>query len=137
VFFLMEQAHHIILVGDAADRQQTTEWKHERIFNLCGETSIGQSAFIMKHALLTVCNDSGPMHLSYSIGTPVIAIFSARGYKGKWFPPADGKNKVLGNFDVPCAVCLLGECGHHICMEGISVKKVLTCIDEALTPTHA
>lgn len=136
VFSLVEQGHRIILVGDVADKKQTAGWLHERVFNLCGETNIGQSAFVMKHALLTVCNDSGPMHLSYNMGTLVIALFSARGYKGKWFPPADGKNKVLGNFDVPCAVCFLSECNHHICMERISVKDVLTSIDEVLTPVH-
>lgn len=135
-----ELAHkglNVVLIGNEADRMQTDDWQGEHILNLCGKTTIAQSAFILKHAVLTICNDSGPMHLSYSTGTPVVAIFSARGYKGKWFPPADGKNQVLGNFDVSCAVCLLSECHNHICMERISVKQVLTTIDEALSLSHS
>jgi len=133
---LAGQGHRVVLIGSAFDRLQTSGWENEHIANLCGKTTIAQSAFILKHAQLTICNDSGPMHLSYSVGTPVLALFSARGYKGKWFPPEDGKNRVLGNFNVPCAVCLLSDCNHHICMESISVQQVLTNVDESLSLTQ-
>jgi heptosyltransferase-2 len=133
VWTLANNGHRIVLIGNAFDALQTAGWQSEHIVNLCGKTTVAQSAFILKHAQLTICNDSGPMHLSYSIGTPVVSIFSARGYKGKWFPPDDGKNKVLGRFDVSCAVCLLSDCNNHICMEGVSVKEVLTNIDEVLS----
>lgn len=136
IWALTEKGHNVVLIGNVFDRLQTSGWENEHIVNLCGKTTIAQSAFILKHAQLTICNDSGPMHLSYSIGTPVLALFSARGYKGKWFPPEDGKNRVLGNFNVPCAVCLLSDCNHHICMESISVQQVLTNVDESLSLTQ-
>jgi ADP-heptose:LPS heptosyltransferase len=137
-FELTQKRINVVLTGNAFDFSQTADWvEGDYLVNLCGKTTIPQSAFLLKNARLTICNDSGPMHLSYSVGTPVVAIFSARGYKGKWFPPADGKNTVLGNFNVPCAVCLLGDCNNHICMERISVQDVLRNVDEVLSLTHS
>jgi ADP-heptose:LPS heptosyltransferase len=130
---LLEQGHHIILLGDQQDRVRTETWQHPGLLNLCGQTSIPQSTYITRNALLTICNDSGPMHLSYHTGTPVVAIFSARAYKGKWFPPNDGKNRVIGRFDVPCAVCLLSSCNNHICMEQIPIHEVLHAAQDILT----
>jgi heptosyltransferase-3 len=43
----------------------------------------------------TISNDTGPMHLSYAVGTPVIALFSSRDFPGIWYPPQDGYNVVI------------------------------------------
>lgn len=38
-------------------------------------TSIDQLAALMRGARLTVCNNTGPMHLSVAVGTPTLALF--------------------------------------------------------------
>jgi heptosyltransferase III len=38
-------------------------------------TSIDQLAALMRRARLTVCNNTGPMHLSVAVGTPTLALF--------------------------------------------------------------
>jgi heptosyltransferase III len=38
-------------------------------------TSIDQLAALMRSARLTVCNNTGPMHLSVAVGTPTLALF--------------------------------------------------------------
>jgi heptosyltransferase III len=38
-------------------------------------TSIDQLAGLMRRARLTVCNNTGPMHLSVAVGTPTLALF--------------------------------------------------------------
>ena len=52
-------------------------------------TSIDQLAALMRRARLTVCNNTGPMHLSVAIGTPTLALF-LRMEVERWghpFPP--------------------------------------------------
>lgn len=38
-------------------------------------TTIDQLAALMSRAVLTVCNNTGPMHLSVAVGTPTLALF--------------------------------------------------------------
>ena len=38
-------------------------------------TSIDQLAALLRRARLTVCNNTGPMHLSVAVGTPTLALF--------------------------------------------------------------
>lgn len=38
-------------------------------------TNLDELAALMKAALLTVCNNTGPMHLSVAVGTPTLALF--------------------------------------------------------------
>lgn len=130
-FSLIAQGYTVVLLGNESDRKDTETWISEQVINLCGKTTVAQSAGILQHAAVTICNDSGPMHLSYHLGTRVIAIFSARGYAGKWYPPDDGKNEVI-RLDVPCSVCLLKSCNHHICMEQVTVEMVLEKVSKAL-----
>lgn len=42
---------------------------------LAPRTSIEQLAALMRGARLTVCNNTGPMHLSVAVGTPTLAFF--------------------------------------------------------------
>lgn len=52
-------------------------------------TNIDQLAGLMRQARLTVCNNTGPMHLSVSVGTPTLALFLHMEL-GRWghpYPP--------------------------------------------------
>jgi heptosyltransferase-3 len=57
--------------------------------NLCGKTSPRISAAILGQAALFLGHDSGPMHLAAAVGTPCVAIFSARCPPGQWFPSGE------------------------------------------------
>jgi ADP-heptose:LPS heptosyltransferase len=43
--------------------------------NLTGRTTLLELAGLLKRAKLLVTNDSGPMHLSAILNTPVVALF--------------------------------------------------------------
>jgi ADP-heptose:LPS heptosyltransferase len=120
----------IFVVGDTEDARVTKEW--DEVFNMCGRLTVPQSAALLSACELTITNDSGPMHLSYSVGTPVLALFSARNYPGKWFPPADGKNQVLVNYEVACAICRDQPCAANICMTSIQPETVIRMAEEML-----
>ncbi|MDP8216765.1 MAG: glycosyltransferase family 9 protein [Candidatus Kaelpia imicola] len=47
-----------------------------RVFNLVGKTDLLKLSAVLKKAALLVSNDSGPVHLSCSVNTPVVALFN-------------------------------------------------------------
>ena len=92
------------------------------VVSFCGKLTPVQSAILMSKCFLTISNDTGPMHLSYAAGTPVIAIFSSRDFPGKWFP-TEG-NIALRNNHVHCSLCLSETCQNNICMQGIPIEEI-------------
>jgi ADP-heptose:LPS heptosyltransferase len=75
-------------------------------------------------------HDSGPMHLAAAVGTPSMAVFSARAKPGIWFPRGVG-NRILHR-DVSC-----GGCGLEVCT--VERKRCITEIgvDEAVVACEA
>lgn len=89
-----------------------------------GDFTIQQSAHLLARCTLYVGNDTGTMHLAAAVGTPCVAIFSARDQPGKWHPY--GSNNVVLRKNPPCAGCLLRECNEYQlrCLTEISVDEV-------------
>ena len=55
----------------------------------CGAAPPRVSAGLIEGARLFLGNDSGPMHLGASVGTPAVAVFSRHARPGIWFPLGD------------------------------------------------
>lgn len=98
-------------------------------YSFCGDLTPSQSALLMKKCILTLSNDTGPMHLSYSSGTPVVALFSNRDFPNLWYPPNDGKNIVHRASGISCSLCLLENCPNdNLCMKQIPVDQVVNSL---------
>ncbi len=128
--YVIERKYNAILIGDNADRELTKEMIGNRIFNFCGEFEPLETAELMKNCKIVVSNDTGPMHLSYSVGTPVIALFSKRDYANKWFPPlANFVQRPEGDLCVQC----LNECKFdNFCLKQISPSAVIELLKKSL-----
>ena len=48
---------------------------NDNVINMVNKTSLPELAALLKRGSLVVSGDSGPMHLSTAVGTPVIALF--------------------------------------------------------------
>jgi heptosyltransferase-2 len=79
----------------------------------------------MGRCKVVVSNDTGPMHLAYAAGTPVVALFSSRDYPEHWFPPENSGNTTLRLYDVHCSICLSDTCTNNICMKRITPDEVI------------
>jgi len=68
----------IILIGDEKDRKVAMKieklMSHSTV-NVCGRTTLIQSTEIIRRGLLTIVNDSAPMHLASYFNRPVLALF--------------------------------------------------------------
>jgi ADP-heptose:LPS heptosyltransferase len=83
-------------------------------------------AAVAARARAVVANDSGAIHLSAAVGTPVVALFG---------PTDPGRTGPIGSASVVldryvfCSPCYLKECPYaHECMKGIEVEDVLSAV---------
>jgi len=124
---LVSQCHsYIVLIGgeDARDVCSFIAGNMpEGCLNLCGETTILQTAEVLSRCRMLVSCDSGPLHLAAAVGIPVVGIYSCRDYPNCWYPWQD--RQVIIRHDLDCQVCLKEECGTMECVKAIGVEEVL------------
>jgi len=102
--------------------------------NLSGKTAISQLASLLRRCKLFISNDSGPVHISSALGTPVISIFG-RNQAGlspvRWGPT--GKSDKILHKEVGCVECLAHNCQKEfLCLKAIEVEDVLEAVDSVL-----
>jgi heptosyltransferase-2/heptosyltransferase-3 len=73
-----ETGARILVVGHGADqplaRQMRLSMRHQAV-DLVGQTTPGQLAALVRRSHLFIGNDSLPLHLAVSVGTPVLGMF--------------------------------------------------------------
>jgi len=90
--------------------------------NLTGRTSLRETCAILAQAQALVTADSGPMHLSTAVGTPVVALFGPTSRAWGFFP--SGPFDTVLEKDLPCRPCSLH--GTASCRRG---RECLVTID--------
>lgn len=118
--------------GEAERSEKVMQLWRGQSANLCGTTSVRESAAILAGAKLFIGHDSGPMHLAGAAGTPCVAIFSARGLLGQWFPRGE-QNIIIYNLTA-CQGCGLDVCVIHKkkCIMTIPVSEVVDSVMSVL-----
>lgn len=124
----------IYLIGGPEDANLTRSLSIlPNVYNFCGLLTPIQSGLLMQRCLLVLTNDTGPMHIAYSFGASVVAIFSNRDFPGRWYPPDRENNIVVRADDVSCSVCLSETCNDNICMKKITPDIVIDKMNTFLT----
>ncbi len=120
---------------DIALAQNVIRQMHHPAINLAGKISVSQLASVLKRCQLFISNDSGPVHISSAIGTPVISIFgrSQRGLSPKRWGPV-GKIDRIAYKTVGCVECLAHNCVRNFaCLREVTAGYVLDVADSILT----
>ena len=123
-----EKGASVILIGGPADVELATEVElraKAEIINIAGMTTLKQLAALLSKVSLLVTNDSGPMHIAATVGTPVIALFGPTDPKrtGPY-----GDDHIVIRKNIPCSPCFRKRCHSPICMEAISVDDVFETV---------
>ncbi|RMI00515.1 MAG: lipopolysaccharide heptosyltransferase II [Calditrichaeota bacterium] len=130
---LIRLGHQVILVGGPDDREVARE-----VANRCTEPAVHdatgrftprQSAYLISRCRLLITNDSAPLHMANSVGTPVVAVFGPT-VPGFGFYPYRDFDRVVENRSLSCRPCGVHggkKCplGTHECMRSISTEMVL------------
>jgi heptosyltransferase-2 len=108
----------------------------EGVLNLAGKTSLRALISLISECEVFVSNDSGPMHIAYAVGTPLVAIFGSTapeltGYGG------EGSMTVRHDFD--CSPCFERTCakGDMRCMCAVTSDEVYFGIRKVLPQRKA
>ncbi len=135
---LMEKYNFkVLVIASSKDyglaEQVVKAMKHQAV-NLAGKTSVGDLAALLKKSALFISNDSGPVHIAWVVGTPVIAIFG-RGQKGlsplRWGPR--GLPDRILHKQVGCIECLAHNCIKDFeCLKSIDAAEVISAADGIL-----
>lgn len=124
---LSNNNYNVILLGGKDDKEICDNIHKElkESINLAGENNLLQMAANLKNCSVLVCNDSGLMHLSCAVKTPVVAIFGST-VKEFGFSPYKNKNIIIENEGLYCRPC--SQIGKDHCPE-----KHFKCMKE-ITP---
>lgn len=106
-----------VLIGGSDDAKVCGEIQNYQpeTINLSGKNDAVYIASVMKQCLATVCNDSGLMHLSCAVKTPVLVFFGST-VQEFGFSPYKNKSIVMENTTLGCRPC--SHIGKNVCPKG-------------------
>lgn len=91
--------------------------KSDSILNLCGKTSLHQSALIIEHAKKVITHDSGMMHIAAAFKKEIISIWGNTIPEFGMFPYLpDNKSVQFEVPNLPCRPC--SKIGFNVCPKG-------------------
>ena len=102
-----------------------------------GKTTLKQTAALIEEAKLLICNDSGLMHVSSAVGTPVVAIYGPTDYTRT--APLGKKHTIIRK-NLDCSPCFqldgterAENCPYdYKCLNYISVEGVFNVVTKKL-----
>jgi heptosyltransferase-2 len=105
------------------------------LLNLAGKTSLRELISLISECEVFVTNDSGPLHISYALGTPLVALFGSTDPRLTGPPPGMNRNRsVVLNPDISCSPCFERTCkkNNMMCMYAITSEDVYHGIKKLL-----
>jgi len=109
---------------------------HAAVHDLTGKLSLPELAACLKRLNVYVTNDSGPMHLAWSLHTPVTTVFGPTVRRFGFAPRGDTAD-IVELSGLPCRPCGLHGAhvcpeGHHRCMKAIDPELVWRDVERKL-----
>lgn len=96
----------------------------EPVTNLCGRTSLGALAALLRRGRLLVCNDTGISHVAAAVRAPSVVIASGSDVV-RW-APSDTRLHTVLHAPMPCRPCAYDFCPvGHPCAYAITTEQVL------------
>jgi heptosyltransferase-2 len=120
----------VVVIGGKDDRALSEEIAdpERSIVSSAGKLTLLQSAELIRRCRLLVCNDSAPLHLATSVGTPIAAIFGAT-VPEFGFGPVGERDVTIETRGLSCRPCSIhggDECPIETfeCMDRITTDRV-------------
>lgn len=129
---VQEKNATVLITGDASETELAEGIaKHiPRAISVAGKLSVRTLAALIEKLDFFVTNDTGPMHLSFAMGTPTFALFSPTD------PSLCGPYKIDHGFVIQkprsCNPCIRKKCVSPFCMEQIAPSMVYEVINAHL-----
>ncbi len=98
---------NVILIGSEKDFDLCEKIQNavgDNVVNSAGKFDLIETAEMLKHAKLLICNDSAPTHLGMSAGIPVLTLYCST-VADFGFYPYNSKSRFLSFDDLDCKPC--------------------------------
>jgi len=124
----------VIIFGGPEDIELANEISNlmnKRSVILAGKTDLDELAALISQCNLFITNDSGSMHISVAVKTPVIGIFGST--SPTWTRPLGHKDLIVKK-DIACSPCFKRVCkyGTYECLKSITVDDVLREVEKII-----
>jgi ADP-heptose:LPS heptosyltransferase len=123
---LKEQLDCQILITAGPTEKTLAKWIADRIpdaIYLHEDMHIQSFAALIQRCHLFITNDTGPMHLSFAVQTPTVALFTPT--DARLCGPKDINRNAIIQKEKTCFPCLRKKCLEPFCMLQISPEEVL------------
>jgi ADP-heptose:LPS heptosyltransferase len=110
-------------------------WIRTNVDAAAGSLAFPAFCALIEGADLVVTNNTGPMHMSAALGTPVVALFALTNPPEQW-GPWRVQHRMLWH-DVPCRLCYSRVCPtRHECLREVRPQDVVQAATELLGETR-
>jgi lipopolysaccharide heptosyltransferase II len=140
---LVKQMGATVVLTGAQDEQQLVEQilstvqekNRVAVFSCAGTLSFPALCALIEAADLTITNNTGPMHISAAVKTPVIALFALTNPPEQWGPWRVPHRQLY--HDVSCRICYSRICPYgHECLRLVTPEMVVASAIELLQQTY-
>jgi lipopolysaccharide heptosyltransferase II len=110
------------------------EDNHRATLALAGKLSFPELCALIETADLTITNNTGPMHISAAVKTPVVVLFALTNPPEQWGPWRVPHRQLY--HDVSCRICYNRICPYgHECLRLVTPEMVVDAASELLSET--
>jgi heptosyltransferase-2 len=135
---ITQEIEKLVLAGPGGREgsEQRSFDTRDHVTNTAGRTSLRELITLISECDVLLSNDSGPMHVAYAVGTPLVALFGSTdpGLTGPL-----GRGNVVLKSVLPCSPCFERTCrGNDMrCMYDIAQDDVFLAVKELLPDKKA
>jgi heptosyltransferase-2 len=127
---LSDAGYQVWIFGSKKDQEITDKIKNiggAAVTNLAGRTELVDVVDLLALCKLSICNDSGLMHIAAAVDRPLVAIYGSS--TPDYTPPLTTKAEIC-YLNLECSPCFKRECplGHYNCLNHIGVDDVFELI---------
>ncbi len=139
VDLLVERMGATVVVTGAADERELVERvrgcvqepNRDRVLGMAGTLPFDEFCALIERADLTITNNTGPMHVSAAVKTPVVALFALTNPPEQWGPWRAPHRQLY--HEVSCRICYKRACPYnHECLTLVSPEAVVEAARELL-----
>jgi lipopolysaccharide heptosyltransferase II len=140
---LIEQGYQVACFGSAKDaevveqiKQQLPDDQKQSLIGLAGETSLPQAVDLLAACDAVVTNDSGLMHVTAAVGTPLVALYGPT--SPDFTPPLTDSAEVIRLIDGFLKIRKGDdEQGYHQSLIDITPERVMEALEKQLDSNAA
>lgn len=130
-----DQGFQIFLMGSKGDLDIANAIEQqigEGVRNFAGETTLPEAMNLLSLADKVISNDSGLMHISASLGRPVVVVY---GSTSPGFTPPLSNRSTAVSIELGCRPCFKRECpllgdDHLRCLKDLKPDAVVEALDQ-------